>query len=163
MVGSEGVIGVEAFFGAETAINTARVGIGGYCIRMRADALREEFLRTGAFHRVTQRFVDALVCQYCAISACERVHTVQQRLIRWLLLFHDRAFGEDLGLTQEVLSRLMAVRRVSVSAAALQLQLTGLIAYQRGHVKIVDRPGMEARACPCYHTIHSRYRADQAD
>ena len=157
LVGSEGVIGIEALLGADTATNTARVGIGGHAVRIRAEVLREEFLRASALHRVLLRHTDALFLQTCAISACERVHPVQQRLIRWLLSFDDRSPIRDLGLTQDTLARLLAVRRVSISAAALGLQVAGLIAYQRGHVMVVDREGMEARSCKCYREIKARY------
>lgn len=159
LAGNEGVVGIEPFLGAETCVNRATVRIAGRAVRLDAEPLREEFARAGAFHRLLLRSADALYSQVSATAACERVHTVVQRLIRWLLLCDDRAPFRNLGLTQESLSQLLGVRRASVSAAAGQLQSAGLIAYRRGNIMIVDRSGLEARSCKCYREIKARYES----
>ena len=161
VIGSEGVAGMEAFFGAELALNRSTVRIAGSVVRISAVALQEEFIRAGAFHRVLLRSADALFAQVCGNAACERIHTIQQRLIRWLLLFDDRCDGPDLTLKQNTLAHLLAVRRVSISAAAVMLQLAQQISYQRGQIMILDRKALEERACNCYHTIKARYTDDQ--
>ena len=156
LVGNEGVISIEALLGAETSINRATVRIGGQLVRVSAATLSEEFARAGVFHRLVLRYADALMGQSCAISACERVHEIRQRLVRWLLMFADRAPQGAIRLTQDSLAQLIAVRRASVSAAASELQDEALIAYQRGIITIVDRHRLEAGACSCYHEIKTR-------
>lgn len=159
LVGSEGVIGLEPMLDAETAVNRSTVRIGGRVLRLEANVLREEFARGGVLHRLLLRHADALFCQVCAVSACERVHSVRQRLVRWLLLFDDRLRLQDVELTQESLSQLMGVRRVSISAAASELQADGLIAYLRGNFTILDREALALRSCQCYRGIKARYQA----
>ena len=156
-IGNEGFIGVEPVLGSETAVNRARVRIEGHALRVDAAAVQEEFLRAGALHRLLLRAADALFGQVCANAACERVHSVQQRLVRWLLLTHDRAPSGDLGLTQEALSQVLGVRRASVSMAASQLHSAGLNDYGRGKIMIVDRVRLEALSCQCYREIKARY------
>ena len=157
LVGSEGVVGFEVLLGGQTAINRATVRLAGSAWQIDADALREEFVRGAAMQRVLLRAIDALVAQIAGTAVCERLHTTVQRLTRWLLLTDDRAKDHELMLTQETLSHLLGVRRESVSNAAGQLQRCGLIAYHRGNLSIVDRSGLEARACQCYREIKSRY------
>ena len=157
IVGSEGVTGIEAFFGAESAISRSTVRIAGTVLRVDAAALQEEFVRAGAFHRVLLHFADALFAQVCGNAACERIHTIEQRLIRWLLLFDDRCDSHELALKQDTLAHLLAVRRVSISAAAVLLQLAGQITYHRGHIVLSDRAALETKACNCYRGIKSRY------
>ncbi len=157
LIGREGVIGLEALLGDETSINRATVRIGGRAVRMPAAALLQEFARAGALHRLVLNSADALLGQSCAIGACERVHSVRQRIIRWLLMFADRAPGEDMRLTQDTLSQLLGVRRASISVAAAGLQADDLIAYQRGVIMIRDRQRLEAGACRCYLEIKARY------
>ncbi len=158
LVGREGAFGLEPMLGADTAVNRATVRIGGRAMRLDANVLREEFARAGVLHRLLLRHADALVCQICAVAACERVHSVNQRLIRWLLSFDDRVPLRDAELTQETLSQLMGVRRVSVSAAASRMQINGLIAYQRGHFTILDRQALAVRSCACYREVKARYQ-----
>ena len=157
LVGSEGVVGLEALLGNETSINRATVRIGGQLIRLPAAALMEEFARAGALHRLVLGSADALLGQSCAIGACERVHSVRQRIVRWLLMFADRVPDHAMRLTQDSLSQLLGVRRASISLAAAQLQADELIAYQRGVISIRDRQRLEAGACKCYHEIKARY------
>ncbi len=157
LVGSEGVIGLEALLGNEASINRATVRIGGRLLRLPVAQLREEFARSGALHRLVLGSADALLGQSCAIGACERVHSVRQRIIRWLLMFADRVPAQDLRLTHDALSQLLGVRRASISTAAGELQADDLIAYQRGTIMIRDRQRLEADACRCYHEIRARY------
>ncbi len=157
LVGSEGVIGLEALLNNEHSINRATVRIGGRMLRLPAAALIEEFARAGALQRLALSATDALLGQSCAIGACERVHSVRQRMIRWLLMFADRASDPDMRLTQDLLAQLLGVRRASVSVAAGALQADDLIAYQRGVIMIRDRQRLEAGACRCYHEIKARY------
>ncbi len=128
----------------------------GDMLRIKHAALLAEFSRAGVFQRLVLSSADSLFAQCCAIGACERVHSIRQRLIRWLLLFDDRIPNRDLGVTQAALSQLIGVRRASVSEAASGLQAQEFIAYQRGHIKIVDREGLEAGACRCYREIKRR-------
>lgn len=157
--GNEGVVGVERFFGAEVAINRATVQIGGRAALVHAEAAREEFARGGAFHRLLLRTADHLFLQTCAIGACERTHTIEQRLIRWLLMFDDRSPSGDIALTQEAISQLMRVRRVSVTGAARLLQVHGLISYARGVITLEDRAGLVERSCKCYRAIKASHDA----
>ncbi len=157
LVGNEGVISIEALLGAENAINRATVRIGGQLVRIGATTLVEEFAKAGVFQRLVLRSADALMGQSCAISACERVHAIRQRLVRWLLMFADRAPQGSIRLTQDSLAQLLAVRRPSVSVAASELQDDALISYLRGIITIVDRDRLEAGACTCYREIKARY------
>lgn len=159
LIGREGFVGIESLFGSDRAINRATVRLGGRAARIRADTALEEFARPGAFRLLLLRSADDLLGQLCGISACERVHPVEQRLIRWLLMFDDRVVETDLKLTQEVLAQLLHVRRVSITVAASVLQLAGLITYTRGTIMIADRAGLEARSCKCYRAIKARYDA----
>ncbi len=157
LAGNEGVVSIEALLGAENSTNRATVRIGGQLVRIGAATLVEEFARAGVFQRLVLHCAEALMGQSCAISACERVHAIRQRLVRWLLMFADRAPEGAIQLTQDTLAQLLAVRRSSVSAAASELQDEALIAYQRGMITIVDRNRLEAGACTCYRDIKARY------
>lgn len=157
LLGSEGMVGIESLLGFDEAINRATVRISGRLARIEVAPLMEEFSRTGALHRLVVGSAGALTGQTCAISACERVHSVRQRVIRWLLMFDDRAQSPELPLTQELLSQMIGVRRASISAAAAELQAEDLIAYQRGSVMLSNRNRMEAGACKCYREIKARY------
>ncbi|MDQ2778916.1 MAG: Crp/Fnr family transcriptional regulator [Pseudomonadota bacterium] len=157
LVGPEGVIGLEALLGNENSINRATVRIGGRAWRLPAAAVREEFGRAGVMHRLLLASADGLLGQSCAIGACERVHSVRQRVMRWLLMFADRAPSDDIRLTHDALSQLLGTRRASITVAASQLQTDGLIAYQRGIITLRDRNRLEAGACKCYHEIKARY------
>ena len=156
-IGNEGFVGVEPILGSEPAISRARVRIQGHALRIDAQAVQEEFGRAGALHRLLLRATDALFGQVSANAVCERIHPVQQRLVRWLLLTHDRAPQGDLGLTQDTLSQVLGVRRASVSTAASRLQAAGLIDYRRGRIMILDRARLEGLSCQCYREIKTRY------
>ena len=162
ITGREGVAGVELFLGGQTAINRATVRVGGAALRLQADPLRHEFARGTVLQRLLLGAADALLSQIAYNSACERLHTPTQRLVRWLLLVDDRALQRELPLTQETLAQFMGLRRESVSLAARQLQGAGLIRYSRGHLAILDRDGLLARSCVCYTQIKARYDATLA-
>lgn len=159
ITGREGVAGVELFLGGRTAINRATVRVGGTALRLPAEPLRAEFARGTVLQRLLLGAADALLSQIAYNSACERLHTPTQRLIRWLLLVDDRALQRELPLTQQSLAQFMGLRRESVSLAARQLQRVGLIRYSRGHLAILDRAGLLARSCDCYREIKARYDA----
>lgn len=159
LIGNEALVGTELFLGGQTAISHATVRVGGSALRVPADALRAEFSRGTALQRVLLGATDALLAQISNNSACERVHSPVQRLIRWLLLVDDRAARRHMMLTQETLAQFLGVRRETVSVAAGRLQSDGLITYSRGHLMIVDRAGLEARSCTCYRSIKARYDA----
>jgi len=158
MVGSYGVVGISAFLGGETAVHQAVVQIAGDAFRIRAKILKEEFDRGGTLQRLLLRYTQALITQISQIAVCNRLHTFEQRLCRWLLLSHDRVMSDELLLTQEGISHLLGVRREGVTVAAGRLQTAGLISYVRGHIRILDRRGLEARSCECYQVIKDEYQ-----
>jgi CRP-like cAMP-binding protein len=159
LVGAEGLVGIELVLGGQSAIARATVRVSGGALRISADALRAEFARGTALQRLLLGAADALISQLANNSACERVHSPVQRLVRWLLLIDDRAERPDLMLTQEALAQFMGVRRETVSVAAGRLQRAGLITYRRGTLVIAERAALESRACACYRAIRKRYDA----
>ena len=159
LTGREGLVGIELVLSAQTAISRVTVRVDGSALRMHGDALRAEFVRGTAMQRILLGAADALVSQISNNSACERLHSPLQRLIRWLLLVDDRAVRRDLMLTQGTLAQLQGVRRESISLAAGRLQRAGLITYARGNLVVIDRAGLEARSCECYRAIKARYGA----
>ncbi len=159
LTGREGLVGIELVLGAQTAISRATVRVDGSALCMHGDALRAEFVRGTAMQRILLGAADGLVSQISNNSACERLHSPLQRLIRWLLLVDDRAARRDLMLTQGTLAQFQGVRRESISMAAGRLQRAGLITYARGNLVVIDRAGLEARSCECYRAIKARYGA----
>lgn len=159
LTGNDGIVGIELPLGGQTAISRSTVRVSGTAFRLAGDALRAEFARGTALRRLLLGAVDALVAQIANNSACERLHSPVQRLIRWLLLVDDRAVRSDLMLTQDTLAQFLGVRRESVSLAAGRLQRAGLITYSRGDLMITDRAGLEARSCECYRAIKARHDA----
>lgn len=153
LVGNDGVVGIALFLGGETTPNRAVVQIAGSAWRMNAKVLREEFVRGGPFQHLLLRYTQALITQISQTAVCNRLHSVEQRLCRWLLLSRDRVNSNELVMTQEFISNMLGGRRESVSVAAGRLQAAGLIGYRRGHVTILDRKGLEVRACECYHIV----------
>ena len=152
-VGNEGILGTPVFLGAGSSPMKAFCQVAGQALRMRAD----DFLRSLDEHpelaALVRRYTQAMVSQIAQTSACNRVHSVQQRMCRWLLTTHDRVGSDEFHLTQEFLAQMLGVRRPSVTVAAGQLQRAGLIRYQRGRIRIADRAGLEAGACECYETV----------
>ena len=124
---------------------------------MRGQALKNEFTRSGPVLDLLLRYTQALITQMVQTAACNRHHSLDQQLCRWLLLSLDRLSGNDLVMTQELIANMLGVRREGVTEAALSLQRAGLIRYQRGHITVLDRPGLERRTCECYAVVRKEY------
>ena len=157
MAGKEGLVGIALFMGGGTMPNRAVVQSAGGAFRMRAQALQEEFARGGAFQRLLLRYTQALITQMSQTAVCNRLHTIEQQLCRWLLLSHDRLDTDELVMTQELIANMLGVRREGVTAAAGRLQEQGLISYVRGRIQILDRAGLEAAVCECYKVVKDEY------
>jgi CRP-like cAMP-binding protein len=153
LVGNDGLLGIALFLGSETNPHRAVVQIGGSALRIPARVLRAEFARGGQLQHVLLRYTQALITQISQTAVCNRLHSVEQRLCRWLLLCHDRAPGPEILMTQEFLANMLGGRRESVTVAAGHLQDAGLIHYSRGHITLVDRKGLEATVCECYQIV----------
>lgn len=156
-IGSEGVLGVPLFLGAETSPGRVFAQIAGAAWRMPAEVFQRLAREQPALARVLQRYTHALLVQIAQGSACNRMHAMEQRCARWLLQTHDRVQGDAFDLTQEFLAQMLGERRAAVNAAATQLQQAGLIRYTRGHIQVVDRPGLERAACACYAVVRDQY------
>src|SRR5213594_1922695 len=157
LTGNDGVVGVALFLGGETAPNRAVVQIAGGAFRMKAKVLQHEFMRGGPFQRMMLRYTQALITQISQTAVCNRLHSVEKRLCRWLLLSHDRVRSDELLMTQEFISNMLGGRRESVTVAAGRLQDAGLIQYARGQIRILDRKGLEATACECYQIVRDEF------
>ena len=157
VVGRDGVVGVPLFMGGGSTPGRAVVQSAGAGWRVPAAALREEFARSGPVMKVLLCYTQALIAQMAQIAVCNRHHSVDQQLCRWLLLNLDRLPGSDLVVTQELIAQMLGVRREGVTEAALALQRAGLIEYRRGHVTVLDRTGLEARSCECHAVIKAEY------
>jgi CRP-like cAMP-binding protein len=157
VVGNEGVVGIALFMGGDTTPNRAIAQVAGEALRLRASALRAEFLRAGAVQLALLRYTQALLTQISQTAVCNRLHAIEQRLCRWLLLIRDRVPGDAIQMTQEFIAHMLGVRREGVTLAARHLQEAGLIRYVRGHITILDRPGLEATACECYRVVQDEY------
>jgi CRP-like cAMP-binding protein len=155
LVGSDGVVGVPLFLGGDTTPNKAVVVVAGRAFRMRAKTLREEFALGGPLQTLLLRYTHALITQISQTAVCNRLHAVEQRLPRWLLMCHDRVETNELQMTQELISNMLGGRRETVTVAAGRLQDAGLIRYARGHITILDRKGLEAAACECYPIVEA--------
>jgi CRP-like cAMP-binding protein len=153
LVGNEGLVGIALFMGGQTTPNQAVAQVAGGALRMTAQALLDEFRRGGAFQLVLLRYTQALITQISQTAVCNRLHPVEKRLCRWLLLTHDRVPSDELLMTQEFIAHMLGVRREGVTAAAHHLQKAGLIRYARGHITILDRAQLEAAACECYGVV----------
>ena len=145
LTGNDGVVGIALFLGGETTPNRAVAQIAGEAFRMKARILRQEFARGGSLQHVLLRYTQALITQISQTAVCNRLHPVEKRLCRWLLLCHDRVKSEELEMTQEFISNMLGGRRESVTVAAGHLQDAGLIHYSRGHIAILDRKGAGGR------------------
>jgi CRP-like cAMP-binding protein len=157
VAGNEGLVGIALFMGGDTMPNRAVVQSAGDAVRLEADVLQEEFKRGGTFQRLLLRYTQALITQMSQTAVCNRLHTVEQQLCRWLLLSRDRLQSDELIMTQELIANMLGVRREGVTHAAQRLQETGLISYVRGHIKILDRSGLEATVCECYRVVKTEY------
>ena len=153
VVGNEGVIGVSLFMGGETTPSRAVVQSAGHAYRLTGQKLKDEFIRAGAMQHLLLRYTQALLTQMAQTAVCNRHHSLDQQLCRWLLLSLDRLSSNELVMTQELIANMLGVRREGVTEAAGKLQQAGLIKYSRGHIKVRDREGIEARTCECYAVV----------
>ena len=157
LVGNEGVVGIALFMGGDTTPNQAVVQVAGDALKMEARVLRQEFKRGGVFQLALLRYTQALITQISQTAVCNRLHPVEKRLCRWLLLTRDRVPSDELLMTQEFIAHMLGVRREGVTAAAHHLQKAHLIRYARGHITILDRSGLEAAACECYRVVRDEF------
>jgi CRP-like cAMP-binding protein len=153
VVGKEGVVGVSLFMGGESTCSYAVVQSAGQGYRLLGQELKAEFFLAGAMQRVLLRYTQSLLTQMAQTAVCNRHHTVDQQLCRWLLLSLDRLPSDELIMTQELIANMLGVRREGVTEAAGRLQEAGLIRYSRGKIKVLDRPGLEERVCECYSVV----------
>lgn len=153
VVGNEGILGISLFMGGETTPSRAVVQSEGYGYKLKAQLLKDEFNRAGPVMRLLLRYTQALITQMAQTAVCNRHHTIEQQLCRWLLLSLDRLESDELVMTQELISNMLRVRREGVTEAAGKLQHAGLIQYNRGKIKVIDRPGLEKRVCECYQVV----------
>ncbi|MBK5967728.1 hypothetical protein Thiosp_01424 [Thiorhodovibrio litoralis] len=163
VVGNEGVVGVALFMGSDTMPNRAVVQSAGHAYRLKGRLLKQEFSRNGgrrhgALQPLLLRYTMALLAQMAQTAVCNRHHTIDQQLCRWLLLSLDRLASSELCMTQELIANMLGVRREGVTEAAGRLQKAGLIHYSRGHISLLDRPGLEARACECYQVVKKEFQ-----
>lgn len=153
VVGNEGVVGISLFMGSKSMSNRAIVQSAGHAYRLPAAELDAEFGRGGPLQHCLLRYTQALITQMSQTAVCNRHHTVEQQLCRWLLLSLDRLASNELNMTQELIANMLGVRRVGVTEAAGKLQNDGLIHYARGNITVLDRPRLEERACECYAVV----------
>jgi CRP-like cAMP-binding protein len=153
VVGNEGIVGIALFMGGETTPSRAVVQSAGHAYRLAASVLKDEFERGGALQHQLLRYTQALITQMSQTAVCNRHHSVDQQLCRWLLLSLDRLPSNKLEMTQELISNMLGVRREGVTEAAGKLQAAGLITYSRGHITVLDRPALEAHVCECYAVV----------
>ena len=157
MVGNEGLVGVSLFMGGESTTSRAVVQSAGLGYRLKAHQVMEEFDRTGPVMNLLLRYTQALITQMAQTAVCNRHHSLDQQLCRWLLLSMDRLRSNELVLTQELIAKLLGVRREGVTEAAGRLHAAGLIAYRRGHMTVLDRAQLERRSCECYAVVTREY------
>ncbi|MFT5390447.1 MAG: CRP-like cAMP-binding protein [Gammaproteobacteria bacterium] len=153
VVGRDGVVGIAVFMGGDTAPNRAVVQSAGEAFSLELKSFREEAGRNGEFHRSLLLYIQALLTQMSQTAVCNRLHSVEQQLCRWLLLSYDLLPSDELVMTQELIANMLGVRREGVSVAAHRLQEAGLIHYERGRITIVDRRGLENAVCECYQVV----------
>ena len=153
VVGFEGLVGVALFMGGETTPSRAVVQSAGWAYRLRGQALKDEFTRGGVMQHLLLRYTQTLLTQMAQTAVCNRHHSIDQQLCRWLLLSLDRLASKDLTMTQELIANMLGVRREGVTEAAGKLQAAGLIQYNRGRISVTDRAGLEARCCECYAVV----------
>ena len=157
IVGNEGILGIALFMGGETTPSRAVVQSAGHGYRMKAQLLKDEFGQFGPFLHLLLRYTQALITQMAQTAVCNRHHSVDQQLCRWLLLSLDRLASSELSMTQELIANMLGVRREGVTEAAGKLQGAGLIHYRRGRITVLDRPRLEARSCECYQVVKTEF------
>ena len=158
VVGNDGIVGVSLFMGGETTPSQAVVSSAGHAYRLKGQLLSDEFnrvggRRAGALHHLLLHYAQALMTQMAQTAVCNRHHSIEQQLCRWLLLSLDRLPSNELVMTQELIANMLGVRREGITEAACKLQRAGLIGYRRGHITVLDRLGLEARSCECYAVV----------
>jgi len=157
VVGNDGLVGIAIFMGGDTTPNRAVVQSAGKAFKMQAKEMKEEFTRGGRFHSLCLRYTQALITQISQTAVCNRLHSIDQQLCRWLLLSYDRLPTSRLIMTQELISNMLGVRREGITHAAKRLQKAGYISYVRGDMTILDRKGLEASVCECYQVVRTEY------
>ena len=157
VVGNEGIVGISLFMGGETTPSRAVVQSAGFGYRLKADTIKAEFNRAGPVMHLLLRYTQALITQMAQTAVCNRHHSLDQQLCRWLLLSLDRLQGSELVMTQELIANMLGVRREGVTEAAHKLQDAGLIRYSRGRIAVLDRTGLETRVCECYAVVKKEY------
>ncbi|MDF3887282.1 Crp/Fnr family transcriptional regulator [Cupriavidus basilensis] len=157
IVGNEGIVGIALFMGGETTPSRAVVQSAGHGYRLSAKVLKQEFTRGGPIQHLLLRYTQALITQMAQTAVCNRHHTIEQQLCRWLLLSIDRLPSNELTMTQELISNMLGVRRSGVTEAALKLQNAGVIRYSHGHISVLDRPALEKHACECYAVVKREF------
>jgi CRP-like cAMP-binding protein len=153
VVGKEGLIGVALFMGGDSTTSRAIVQSAGQAYRLLSQRLKDEFNRHGAFLNILLRYTQALITQMAQTAVCNRHHSIDQQLCRWLLLSLDRLNGNELVMTQELIANMLGVRREGVTDAAGRLQRLGVIEYHRGHIQVLNRPKLETLSCECYAVV----------
>ena len=157
VVGNEGILGISLFMGGETTPSRAVVQSAGYGYRLKAQLLKDEFNLNGPTMHLLLKYTQALITQMSQTAVCNRHHSIDQQLCRWLLLSLDRLESNELTMTQELIANMLGVRREGVTEAAGKLQKLGLINYSRGHIKVLDRAGVEKKCCECYKVVKLEY------
>ena len=157
VVGNEGCVGISLFMGGQSTLSSAVVQSSGKSYRINANVIMQEFNNAGPVMHLFLRYTQALITQMSQTAVCNRHHTLDQQFCRWLLLSLDRLTSNDLVMTQELIANMLGVRREGVTEAALKVQKAGLISYARGHIKILDRQGLERRTCECYQVVKTEY------
>jgi CRP-like cAMP-binding protein len=156
VVGKEGIVGISLFMGGESTSSRAIVQSAGLGFRLKSKAIKEEFKHAPVLHLML-RYTQALITQMSQTAVCNRHHSLDQQLCRWLLLSMDRLEGNELVMTQELIANMLGVRREGVTEGALKLQKAGLISYARGRITVLDRQGLEDRTCECYAVVKKEY------
>jgi len=157
VVGRDGLVGIALFMGGESTTSRAVVQSAGAGLRLNSAFLMREFNAGGAVPHLLLRYTQALITQMAQTAVCNRHHSLDQQLCRWLLLSLDRLRSNELAMTQELIANMLGVRREGVTEAAGKLQADGLVRYRRGHITVLDRPGLEARSCECYRVVKAEY------
>jgi CRP-like cAMP-binding protein len=157
VIGKEGIVGIALFLGGQTMPNRAVVQSAGHAYRLKGTLLTEEFNRSGSVQHLLLRYTLALLTQMAQTAVCNRHHSVDQQLCRWLLLSLDRLPSNELSMTQELIANMLGVRREGVTEAAGKLQKAGLIDYHRGLITVLNRPGLEERVCECYEVVKTEF------
>ncbi len=157
VTGYEGMVGIALFMGGQTTPNRAVVQSAGHAYKMSAKALQAEFVKGGMFQQMLLRYTQALITQISQTAVCNRLHSVEQQLCRWLLLSYDRLHSDKLVMTHTLIANMLGVRREGITIAAKHLQEKGIISYVRGTITLLDRPRLEAIVCECYRVVKNEY------